>query len=231
MKRGFVRAVWGVYDNTHRITRRRYRIDKDMRRMKRNKWMPPFVVYVFGKDNYERVSKFGWETVLLDDDPAPFNLIAHQYRNKLEILKRVIGDYDEMVYLDWDCLPVKPLPDNFWEKMGEKREFQANLQLYHRRKCPWRKAEQRKVPNGGFMYFRDKTLPERAIKYWEMVRQDNDEPAWARLTDELMGGWKGIDTYWDLFEPEFCNLHKSYPYPEEQVKGKNSVFIHYQGGK
>jgi hypothetical protein len=88
------------------------------------------------------------------------------------------------------------------------------LQLYHRRKAFWRKTELRKVPNGGFIYIRDKLIPEKAIKLWEKLGMgDNDEPAWARLTDDMVGGWQGIEKYWDLFESPFCNLHKSSAFP------------------
>jgi len=232
MKCGFIRAVWGVYDDSHRITRRRSRIDNDIDTILSCQYSEPFVTYVMGKDNFNRMMDRGVKNcVLLTDDPAPFDLVKHQYRHKMEIIRHAmeVDGYNELVYLDWDCVPQKPLPDNFWDELKKKDVFQATLQIYRRKKCHWRLEEQRKVPNGGFIYLRDKSLPAEAIRWWEKLgKPDNDEPAWARLTDEMMGGWD-IEEYWNRFEIMFCNLHRSSPYSKEKMKQKNVCFIHYQG--
>jgi hypothetical protein len=82
------------------------------------------------------------------------------------------------------------------------------------------------------MYMRDMTLPAQAAEWWEKLnKQDNDEPSWARITDELVGGWQGIDVYWDNFEAMFCNLHKASPYDRERLDSKDLCWVHYQGGK
>jgi len=232
MKRGFIRAVWGIYDDSHRITKRRSKIDFDMDEIQKNQFNEPFTIYVMGTDNFNRLEKRGFkDIVLLNENPAPFDLIKHQYRHKIEVIKYAMEQdgYDELVYLDWDCVPQKKLHSNFWEECGKKDVFQANLQIYHRKKCGWRPQDTRKVPNGGFIYLRDKTLPAIAIKWWEKLGMpDNDEPAWARTTDEMMGEWN-IDKYWDRFETMFCNLHRSSPYPQNKLNEKDVCFIHYQG--
>jgi len=231
MKRGFIRGLWGIYDDSNRITKRRYNMDNDMNRIHINSYNEPFKVYVFGKENYDSIQHYGFDTKLINDSPAPFDLVKFQYRNKLEIIKYAMEEdgYDELIYLDWDCVPQKKLPENFWDEFQKKESFQANLQMYHRRKAYWRKEELRKVPNGGFIYLRDKTLPSKAISMWDTIQCDNDEPAWAKLTDEMMGGWQGIEKYWELFETPFCNLHKSSPYSKELLESKDVCFIHYQG--
>jgi hypothetical protein len=131
--------------------------------------------------------------------------------------------------MDWDVIPQKPLPDDFWEVLGKKEAFQGCLQLYHRRKATWRKEDMRKIPNGGFLYIRDKEIPHKIIKVWETMRGPSAEPPMAKFTDEWTGGWKGKETYWDLFEPDFCNLHKMSAHGKEKIKEKNLCFIHYQG--
>ena len=234
MKRGFIRALWGIHSKLHRITRRRYRVDDNISTILKNKHNDPFKVYVMGEDNYQWLKNQGFDCVMVNENPAPFDLIRHQYRHKLEIIKYAMEEdgYDEMVYLDWDCFPQKQLAKNFWEELGKKESFQANLQIYHRRKAYWRKTELRKITNGGFIYLRDKTLPQKAIDWWEKLGMgDNDEPAWARLTDEMSGGWKGVDHYWELYEPMFCNLHRNSIYSAEKLASKDVCFIHYQGGK
>ena len=234
MKHGFIRALWGIHDESHKITRRRFRIDKNISSIKRSKFNIPFLVYVMGKQNYESIKSLGFDCKLIDENPAPFDLVKYTYRHKLEIIKYAMEEdgYDELVYLDWDCFPQKSLPTDFWDRMREKGSFQANLQMYHRRKAHWREDELRKVPNGGFIYLRDKSFPQKAIYWWERLGKNNsDEPAWARLTDELIGGWKGIEKYWETFEPMFCNLHMSSPYDDEKLASKDQCFIHYQGGR
>jgi hypothetical protein len=232
MKRGFIRALWGIHDDSHRILKRRYRVDRNILNIYKNKFNEPFRVYVMGRDNFNHLRKMGFDCTLICEEPYKFDLVKHQYRHKLEIIKNAMLDYDELIYLDWDCVPKKEIPADFWNKLGKKEVFQANLQQYHRRKAHWRNEEQRKVPNGGFIYLRDKTLPEKAIKYWEELGEgDNDEPAWAKITDDISGGWNGIETYWKLFEPMFCDLHKNSPYDSSVLSEKNKCFIHYQGGK
>jgi len=232
MKRGFIRGLWGIFDNSHRITNRRFRVEKNIKDLLLNKNNTKFVTYVFGIENFSILDGLGVkDIVLVNNSPFQFDLVKHQYRHKMEIIKKAMEEdgFDEVVYLDWDCIPTCPLPNDFWETLGKKDAIQANLIQYHRKKCFWRQEDQRKVPNGGFLYIRDKTIPSRAIKIWETIPQDNDEVAWAKLTDEMMGEWKGIETYWDRFEPMVCDLHRSSPYSPEKLKEKKLCFRHFQG--
>jgi len=235
MKRGFIRGTWGKYDNSHRILARRSKIDGDMARISNCKFNEPFVVYVMGEDNLRRMQDRGFNCVLMHKEPFMFDLIKYQYRHKMEIMRYAmeVDGYDEIVWLDWDCVPQKKLLPNFWEECSKREPFQACLQIYFKKKCPWRSIDQRKVPNGGFLYIRDKTIPSRAIKIWEAFRgdKDNDEPAYAKMTDEMAGNWTNTEAnlkkYWDNFEPAFCNLHRGSPYPKEQLSTKDVYFIHY----
>ncbi len=233
MKRGFIRCVWGIYDNSHRITARRQKIDGDIKMIKQCKFNEPFKVYIYGKDNFERVKKEGFDCQMIDERPNPFDLIKYQYRHKMELIKYAMekDGYDELVYMDWDCVPQKKLPADFWEKCGSRAPIQACLQTYHRKKCGWRPTDQRKVPNGGFLYIRDKTIPGKAIKIWETMQQDNDEPAWALLIDNMMGGWtnseKNMKIFWDNYETPFCLLWNGASWPKELLETKDKCFIHF----
>ena len=232
MKRGFIRGVWGIHEKTHRILERRFRTDNDIQTIKKNQFNEPFVTYIFGEDNYKGLTSEGFDCKLLLKEPQAFDLVKYQFRNKLEMLKYAMEEdgYDEIVYLDWDCVPQKKIPSDFWDQLGKKEPFQACLQLYHRKKCHWRPDELRKVPNGGFIYIRDKSIPSEAIKLWEETgKNDSDEIAWAKMTDNWVGGWQGSDRYWDLFEPMFCNIHKNSPHSKEKLETKDVCFIHYQG--
>jgi len=231
-KKRFIRAIWGIYDNSHKIIQRRQKVDLDIQRIIKSPYTEPFRTYVLGQDNYNRLIKMGvTDCVLVDKRPYLFDLIKHQYRHKMELIRYAMEEdgIDELVYMDWDCVPRKKLPKGFWQTLRGKDVFQATLQMYHRKKCMWRKESVRKVPNGGFIYLRDKSLPTYAISLWEnLEKPDNDEPAWAKMTDNMMGGFH-MDEYWNRFEPMVCNLHRSSPYSQELLKTKNECFIHYQG--
>ena len=57
------------------------------------------------------------------------------------------------------------------------------------------------------------------MKFW-------DEVCISKLTDEIVGGWKGIDTYWKYFEPEVCNLKKKSACDAKAIQ-KDYCFLHY----
>jgi hypothetical protein len=231
MKRAFIRGLWGIYSNENSVVERRYKMDTDIKQTLKNKNSPPSVAYVFGKENYDHLKSLGVEDVkLLDESPNPHNLTKNQYRHKLDILKIALEDYDEIVYIDWDCQAKKPLPDDFWQTMGKKEYCQANLQQYKRKKCFWRgKRDVRKLPNAGFLYITDKSFPDEIIKCWEANPGNSAEPPLARAMDYRSDGWVGTDKYWELFEPEFCNLWKFSAFTNKEIKSKRIHFLHYQG--
>ena len=236
--KAFVRGLWGIYDNSHRITNRRYKIDSDIQKILANKCNEPFIVYVMGRLNYEQLLKTGIESYghkvkLISEEPAMFDVIKYVYRNKLEIIKYAMESdgFDEIVYLDWDCIPQKKIPVDFWETLRNKNVFLACLQTYKNLKCPWRVEywDQRKVPNGGWVYFGDKTIPSECIKLWEEVGMpDNDEISYARWVDNKMGGWKGDQYFWDNFETPYCNLHRMSTHGQKILQ-KDICFKHFQG--
>jgi hypothetical protein len=231
MKNGFIRALWGIHGEEHRFLKRRDRVDKNILNISRSLFNSQFVSYVLGEENYRFLKYFGFNCVLVDKEPYLFDPIKHKYRNKLEIIKYAMENdkYDEIVYLDWDCVPLKMMDDNFWNILRKKEKIQANLQIYKRRKVKWRE-DKRKVPNGGFIYIRDKTIPSEVIKLWEELgKEDNDEPAWAKYIDNYCGTWIGIEKYWNLFEPMVCNLWMYSVYPDELINKKDLYFKHFQG--
>jgi len=228
-----MRAYWGIYDDSNRITKRKKRVDKNIEGILKCQYKHPFVTYVFGKDNFEFLKSFGFDCVLIHPEPHMFDPLKCQYRHKLETLKYAmeVEKCDELVHIDWDCKPQKNIDENFWKLLEKKASFQANLLQYHRVKAPWRgDKDTRKIPNGGFLYISDKTIPQKLIEIWETMKGPSAEPAMAKYVDVVTDGWKGLDTYWDLFEPEVVNLHRCSVYGKTERMGKKDIyFIHYQG--
>ena len=227
MKRSFVRGLWGIYDNDRRYYKRRAKMDDDIKFLKHLKYSQPFVTYVFGKENYKFLVDQGFECKLIDDKPILWDMDTEQFRHKLEIFNAAMEDYDEIVFLDWDTVPIKQLPLDFWEVLGQKDDFQAILRMYHRTKAQWRKGDRRKIPCASFVYICNKDVPKDLIREWEENRRPwSEEVIMARYTDKRVGGWKGIDTYWDHFEPDFFILNEGRVYDRQKLATKNHCFSH-----
>ena len=248
MKRAFIRGIWG--DVTVNGIRNG-KMSRDIQAIKGNPYNSLFVVYVFGTENYEILTKEGFDCKLINKNPVHYDMSKALYRHKLDIVYEAMKDYEEIVFLDWDCVPTSTLPDNFWDKMYNKSPFQANLFQYRTKKCLWRDSDWRKVCNGGFLYLRDKNIAEEFINNynelsdWVEKRRESresrgkklrfreealifdDEPAITKWVDDDMGGWKGMDEYWEKYEPNFCNVKKKSAFPKELLESKQECFLHW----
>jgi hypothetical protein len=251
MKRAFVRGLWGdFWSNDRGITDRKDKICRDIERVKDSPYEMDFVTYIFGTDNIPLMEKYDLPYVLVDERSIVWDMKRELYRHKLEIFKRSMEDYDQIVYLDWDCILTSPLPENVWDILEKRDVFQANLFLYRTKKCLWRDVDVRKTCNGGFVYLADKSIPDHFIKNWvelgewasakEKERQArglelrlrersllfDDEPSISKYVDDYCGKWPGLDGYWDRFEPQICNLRKKSAFTKEQNESKNACFTH-----
>lgn len=233
-ERKFIRGLWGVLDQEDRFLSRRHKMRVDMALTQIDRYPFPYRTYVFGKENYEickKVYKIK-DVVLLSDDPYRYDLHKHIYRHKLDILQYAMEEdkFKEVIYVDWDVRPQMPITELFWSKLGKKEAFQANLQRYQRRKITHRQENVCLVPNGGFLYLRDKSYPQKIINCWNKHPCDTDEIAYAEFLDELHGRYRGTDYYWQYHEAMVCRLgHGSaYDRSQECLKGK-IYFVHYQG--
>jgi len=236
MKSGFVRALWGIYDHQgRRFYKRRTKHDKDIKFLKMNPYKHDFTTYVFGEDNYKYVLDQGFNARLLDKRPIVWDMDKEQFRHKLEVFDKALEDFDEIVFLDWDTLPVTNIPENFWEVLHEKDAFQATLIQYRRKKAYWRKrTDTRKLTSASFVYCRDKTITSGFIKMWENIgRPWSEELAMSKYIDSINGGWKDLDFYWDHHEPYWFALPKKYwaHDPDKIRNEKKRIFHHFDSNE
>ena len=191
-----------------------------------NPYEPPIVVYVFGQDNYRNAIDMGFKDVrIIDPRPTVWDMKKHPFRHKIEIWHRALQDFDEIVFLDWDCLPVSKIPENFWETMSNGPNMQGTLYCYYKRKCFWRKVAQRTVIAATFLYLRGNKIGKELIELWEASDKPwSEEVLLMNYWDNQNGGWKGAEYYLENgFEPIY---HTLYAYNKEILKSRQMVFLH-----
>lgn len=119
------------------------------------------------------------------------------WRHKLEIVRRAVQEHGEVVWLDWDCHMLKPLPGDFWHRMRQGAPLQcALIHLPGRLLNLWR-YDPRDPTNylasfshhGAFIYCRDLSIIERLICLSNLYPQEIDEQHVARWIEERWGGW------------------------------------------
>jgi len=228
VKRGFIKALWGIHDHQgRRFYLRRTKIDNDINLCLHNKYQEPFTVYVFGEDNYKYLVDCGFKCKMLDKRPIVWDLDKQQFRHKFEVFKHAAEDFDEFVFTDWDMMFVNPLPKDFWEKMYEKEDIQAIMRIYKQRiMWQWRTESQRLCSCGSFIYIRRKEIANELINYWEKMGAGwGEEVVIAKYIDDKMGGKLDLEEYWRRFEPDYFKLQPIYS--EDKMKTKIDIIQHF----
>ena len=234
-KRAFVRGLFGTpdYSSGERLIQLRNAVENDLKVVlqKEKDYDLNYTTYVCGSANADMLSAMGIQGIRLVDK-RPY-LFDKQYglRHKIEFISLAMQEYDEVVWLDWDCNIIKKLPEDFWEKMYARKSFQACLFSYRsglNRLAYWRDKDQKIVANTGFTYLRDKGFMERVVKAWEITNKHiNDEVAFTYALDETMGGWKGAAYYSSKYEPLVARMRGRGACTEEVYLSKDPYFIHY----
>lgn len=235
MKNGFIRLVFG--DCTKEGTKFNSELRESIQKSRFD-----YCVYVYGKDNYEYLKTLGIEEKckLVDNRPNIWDMVTQLHRHKIEAYRIAMEDdaFDEFVFLDWDLIQTRDIPDNIWDRMREKDEIQSCGNHNKVKQSPWRTVgNQRYAVTAPFIYMRNKNFPREIIKIWEhfgtikdkyphIKLQENDEISIAYFIDELTGGWKGIDVWWERFETMFSNLPRKSFISQDKLDQKTQCFIH-----
>lgn len=95
-------------------------------------------VFVWGKENYKKLISLGYDCHLIDDEPYDYNIANnHTFISYGSLTHKILGIkialqlFDEVLFLDWDCVPTKPLDENFYHQIKEKgSSLQVPLYCY-----------------------------------------------------------------------------------------------------
>lgn len=230
MKRGIIRALWGIYsDEKNALIQRRKKIDDDLKMLREKGIEHDYVCYTYGLENHKYLLECGVNSIMIDENPAPYDLKKEQYLHKIKSIEYAMFEdgYDEILHCDFDCIPEKSL-DGIWDILNKKEPIQACLQLYRRRKCLWRVKDIRKVGNGGGLYIRGKNIIREIIACWEELRGPSAEPPISLYIDRLNNGWIGMEEWWKRYEIEIINLHRGSAFSKDKNKKKPEArFNHY----
>jgi hypothetical protein len=249
MKRGIVSVLWGAFldkdeemceelkerfdydfsnNPKHPIAIRRNKIEKNIRSFSKQPYAKDATVYVYGRENYDTIIKHGLKAVLVDESPYMFTPVRGIYLHKLHAYKQIMQDFDEVVILDFDMIQVAPFPVDFWEILNKKDVFQSSIHIYKKPRITHREGRMgnKLISSGAFVYMRAKDAAERI---WEHNRVNANrwscEPAFSCYADELSDGWKGVDEYYDRFEPMFYRSKRT-PYRDQEKYPQIKCFHH-----
>jgi hypothetical protein len=169
--------------------------------------VPPFndVIYVYGeaaKEDIPELERRGYDVRFIDIGDM-FNTVYNYLGRKLITLHLGLQDFDEVLMLDWDCIPTKPLDDNFYTRLQEK-PIQVPLYAHPAEFDTIRVWEKNYFaqPNFGFVYSRDKNFGHELLEFaWNLDLKG--------LIDEYaMYEWlsfRNLDWYIEQFQPTVCH--------------------------
>ena len=225
MSCSFIHGLWGIYSNKNNFWSRLTKCETDIKLYKLNPYSPKTVVYIFGEENFKHMSDLGFDCRLIDKRPYVWDMEKEQYRHKMEIWKAGAEEFDAITFLDWDCIALKPIPDNFWHVINQGEPIKSPLYMYRQKRVN-RPNDARKVSSASFVYIRGKEHMPAMIELWENTgRPLKEEYTLTLYIDNIDGGWKGIGHY-QKYDVPFYEMTRGI-YPKEK---KDLVFGHYSSG-
>lgn len=123
----FIRAFWGNLNNFNQ--RHKNEILDASKINDLNE-----VVFVWGLENYNFIKSLGFNCELVSQNPTEYGrdylYDSNQYMlHKLVAIKLGTDLFGEVVFIDWDCLQLKQIDNNFYTQI-EKRDSKIQMPLY-----------------------------------------------------------------------------------------------------
>lgn len=166
----FVRILWGRFDEI--------------------KPTPLYneTVYVWGSENYKKLIDLGYKCFLMSDNDAIDNNENTKFLHKLIGLKEASSHHKKFIFMDWDVEIEKELDDDFFNEFNGKEFLMptysypieylsltdkliddgakkwTNQQIKEMEKYGWREGDIIVLPNAGFIYCSNPTIPNRLLE-------------------------------------------------------------------
>ena len=120
----FIRAYWG---NLKAFNERHL---NEIRNIKKTSNLNEYV-YVWGIDNYNYINSLGFDCEYMGDFDYNYLENSDIYMlPKLWSVKYGIIKFNEVVFLDWDCIQKMEIDDNFYNLLRSRDDIQMPLYIY-----------------------------------------------------------------------------------------------------
>ena len=200
--------------------------------------------YAMGQSNYDLLKESGAQNVVLVDDKetlVPNEGVSPLY-NKVYLINEAMKDHDEVLFLDFDALPVKSRKpdDNMWKLLRDKGgRFNGSFQApFVKRSNPFclskgqggyrdpSKVFTRKVITTCMLYCNDRTWIQEWLdhfllyqevmnKHGQKVLNKHDEYVFMYYIDKVKGVMNEEEIV-DSFEPQIGHVRRCYVNPSEK---------------
>lgn len=187
------------------------------------------MVIVWDEINCKLMEKLGYQYHYMGPS-LNFNRDFNFY-HKLLAIERAMDLYDEILFLDWDCLIQKPLDDNFYSLIRSKGDVQIPLYFYPNeilcqydtinprandydhyfnmffyqiiRNGKWKFDDGIVIPNAGFIYLRNVNFIKELIQIQKIygVTSNIEEVCALLYFNNFIDS---TDKYIEIIEPLVC---------------------------
>lgn len=125
------------------------------------------IVYVWGEYFEKELTKRGYITRLISEKDYPyFSSYKTNYGKKLIALDLALKQYGEVILLDWDNLPLRPLDTSFFQYLKDK-PIQCPLYSQHIN-----------TATSFFESDKRKDIPQTALKLFSIIERELKKYSW-----------------------------------------------------
>jgi hypothetical protein len=171
-------------------------------------------IYVYGKDNADRLTRLGFpRVVLLNNDPWPDGQadritgkhLVRPWYYKIEMIRQAMLDHSEIVYCDWDvCYVKQDWPYVLSRLAGRDSTFVAYGYKRSRPGKSSKSADGRIAVSGRWYHFNRidfvETVLARMLSKDASILYWHDEIVVREILDQLNGGWMGDSKWLQYYE-------------------------------
>jgi hypothetical protein len=200
------------------------------------------MVIVWDEPNRKLMEELGYQYYYMgESNEYSLNL---NFLHKIIALEKAMEMYDEILFLDWDCLAIKPIDKNFQDLLRSRGDIQIPLYFYPGeiidqfrkidpivdddmhyfnmffynmiRNCNWKFMDGLVIPNAGFIYCKDKDFFKNLLRIQKIngIISNIEEICSLIYFKDLI---KSTKEYIDKIEPLVCLGKDDLEMKEKQI--------------
>ncbi len=220
-----VKVLWGNPTSSIQWIR----VKKDVARQVASFTVPQFA-YVYGRENCNMLVELGMKRnriALIHDNPYPDGkkderrgrYLVLPWHYKLELIRKALEDFGEVVYCDWDVDCNATNLEEVFDPLAD-RDFTLSAYLYRQVRHSSRTTTREKKTgvSGNWMHMRGFDFLDEVVEEMNQTKSAlgnwHDEIAMGDLLDKKYGGWMGDETWLKEYEsPIMVQQYHRCPWP------------------